>query len=504
MNFSLGVHTHHKDLEEICIKLYKKDIILIAAFDNNGYLSFPAAYDCVIGVSNSELITNINDYIYVEGSPINILGYSKTQLVDWIDEKKEVVGNSFILPYIAQHIFKDYEGQSGIHSKLKNKAKKIIYRNLNPKIAEYIEERKSYLKGIRKAVLFPINKEIINIINNTKNISFAISGIYDYKFSRRIKKNLANFSHKKTEYFEINSIGNLDWESDFDTFILGHIEDFIMNLDHNIFDEIIEKCLLYKKNLIVFDDISIRCYVEEFEKNGCFIYSPNLSSEISSDVFGELWYNAIPTICIGGTSSKQGKFNLQMQLRNEMADIGYRIGQIGTEPNSELLGLDYAYPNGYGTSKIFSDSEDIMFINQLVHSLQDRDLIIIGTQSNLVPFSQEHVNFIPLVARNIIIGAQVDVVILCINPSDDMEYIERTIAYVESFHDSFVLGLVLFPIRKSIDSVTGEFIEKKLPNQELLEISKQIQETTRKPVYINEVNINGLAQECIKFFSRRE
>lgn len=149
-----------------------------------------------------------------------------------------------------------------------------------------------------------------------------------------------------------------------------------------------------------------------------------------------------------------------MKLRNEFINLGYNIGQIGTEPNSELLGFDYAYPNGYGTSKNFSDSEDIMFINQLVHSLQDRELIIIGTQSNLVPFSQEHINLIPLLPRNIIIGSQSDVMILCINPSDDIEYIRKTIAYVESFHDVFVLGLVLFPLIKRVDSISGEYIEK--------------------------------------------
>lgn len=501
INFSLGVHTHHEELESLCEKLSKKNVILIAAFDNHGYLSFPASYDSVIGVSNSKTITNINDYIYVEGSPINVLGYSNTQVVDWIDGKKEVVGNSFILPYIAQHIFREIGEKGTIHSKLKMEAKKVICCNLNKGIVEYIEERKKDLKRIRKAVLFPINKEIKNILNNTENIPFKILGIYDYKFSRRIKKSFSEFSHKPSGYLTVNSITSLDWESDFDTFILGHIEDFIMHLNQSIVNDIIEKCLFYKKNLVVFDEIPINNYIGKFKENGCFIYSPNLSKEISPNVFGELWYNAVPTVCIGGTSSKQGKFNLQMELRNEMMNLGYKLGQIGTEPNSELLGLDYAYPNGYGTSKIFSDSEDIMFINQLVHSLQDRDLIVIGTQSSLVPFSQEHVNYIPLLSRNIIIGAQSDAVILCINPSDEVEYIERTIAYVESFHEAFVLGLVMFPIIKSIDSITGEYLEKRLSHLELLKISNQIQEKINKPIYVNGENIEELAQACINFFS---
>lgn len=503
INFSIGVHTNHEKLEELCEKLVKKNVVLIAAFDNNGYLSFPASYNSVIGVSNSELITNINEYIYVEDSPINILGYSKAQVVDWLNDKKEVVGNSFILPYIAQHIFKSNDQKNTIQSKLKNNAKKVISFKENMGIVEFLEKRKKFLNNVKKVVLFPVNKEVINLLDNQINLPFTVQGIYDYRFSRRLNKNFSEISYKDTDSFMITSITRLDWKSDFDTFILGHIDNFIMHLKQNIFEEIIDKCLFYKKNLIIFDEVSIDKYRKRFNENGCFIYTPNLSKDISLNLFGELWYNSVPTICVGGTSSKQGKFSLQMNLRNEFINLGYNIGQIGTEPNSELLGFDYAYPNGYGTSKIFSDSEDIMFINQLVHSLQDRELIIIGTQSNLVPFSQEHINLIPLLPRNIIIGSQSDVMILCINPSDDIEYIRKTIAYVESFHDVFVLGLVLFPLIKRVDSISGEYIEKKLSYYELKKTAILIREQIHKPVYINGFDIKDLVQECISFFSGR-
>ena len=50
----------------------------------------------------------------------------------------------------------------------------------------------------------------------------------------------------------------------------------------------------------------------------------------------------------------------------------------------------------------------------MIHELIDRDLIIIGTQSNLVPYTYGNTSMFPLLQRNILLGAQPDGVILCV------------------------------------------------------------------------------------------
>ena len=35
-----------------------------------------------------------------------------------------------------------------------------------------------------------------------------------------------------------------------------------------------------------------------------------------------------PTVCVVGTSSSQGKFTLQLKIREKLLGIGYKVGQI--------------------------------------------------------------------------------------------------------------------------------------------------------------------------------
>ncbi|MHC3860577.1 hypothetical protein ACXOM7_09930, partial [Streptococcus thermophilus] len=65
------------------------------------------------------------------------------------------------------------------------------------------------------------------------------------------------------------------------------------------------------------------------------------------------------------------------------------------------------------------------------------------------------------------------------------------------------MGLVLFPLIKRVDSISGEYIEKKLSYYELKKTAILIREQIHKPVYINGFDIKDLVQECISFFSGR-
>lgn len=272
-------------------------------------------------------------------------------------------------------------------------------------------------------------------------------------------------------------------------------------INETIFENIIQQCLLKKKNLVLFDNFDISSYEQLFKENNCFIYSPNFNENVKSNTFGELWYTSTPILCVSGTSSKQGKFNLQLEIKQEMEKEGYSIGQIGTEPNSELQNFDFTYPNGYGTNNRFSNGEEIMFLNQLTHSLENKDLIIVGTQSNLVPYFQGHINAFPLVQRNVLLGVQPDAIILCINSFDTIEYIQRTIDYVSAYYEIMVIALVLYPIEKKIDHLTGKYTEKSLTEIELLNCITNFEKEIKLPVFINGKNINLLAKLCIQSFT---
>ena len=65
INLSLGItgYNHKRELFEVCDKLYKKGIVLVSAFDNDGSVSFPAAFPFVIGVDNNSICKNRDEYL---------------------------------------------------------------------------------------------------------------------------------------------------------------------------------------------------------------------------------------------------------------------------------------------------------------------------------------------------------------------------------------------------------------------------------------------------------
>lgn len=98
---------------------------LVAAFDNNGVISYPAMLPTVIGVHWSTDIIRVRDYIYVEGSPVNILAYAGHQYLHWRKNNKNVSVSSFTAPYITCIItgYKNkYRTLHGLHDYLKDRA----------------------------------------------------------------------------------------------------------------------------------------------------------------------------------------------------------------------------------------------------------------------------------------------------------------------------------------------------------------------------------------------
>ena len=85
---------------------------------------------------------------------------------------------------------------------------------------------------------------------------------------------------------------------------------------------------------------------------------------------------------ISGTGSQQGKFSLQLKLRNKFIQGGYKVGQLGTEPSSLLFGIDEVFPSGYGSVVNLSEEEIISRVNSQMHSIEEKnpDIILVGTQ----------------------------------------------------------------------------------------------------------------------------
>ena len=67
INISVGYSENdpQNSLEKICNRINEKGTIIVSAYDNNGVISYPAAFQSVIGVDSS-LLLGTGKYVYVD------------------------------------------------------------------------------------------------------------------------------------------------------------------------------------------------------------------------------------------------------------------------------------------------------------------------------------------------------------------------------------------------------------------------------------------------------
>lgn len=104
INMSLGIFIPMKrdDLYDICNRLKEKGVILVSAFDNMEVISYPAAFDNVIGVASDSDCTKITDVVFINNPIVNVCGKGGLQRVKWIDPKYIFTqGNSYACAHIT-------------------------------------------------------------------------------------------------------------------------------------------------------------------------------------------------------------------------------------------------------------------------------------------------------------------------------------------------------------------------------------------------------------------
>ena len=427
---------YRDELREICNNLYSRGTIIVAAFDNYGRISYPAAFKSVIGVDMTDYAANIKNYFWIENSIVNIRIGMCHQRLPWKNHSmKNVIGNSFTAPYITSMISKTVF-EFGMN---KEKIKEVLRKNAKD-IINYKQMGKKEILNLKKAIIFPYNKEMFNLVRYAS--SFEITDIYDIKGRGQIGKKVYNIFKKK--YYTIKNWNTINWESNFDTIVLGHLRKIESVLECNITDEVLKKAQLYQKNIYAFDKFPDNYYI-----NSRNLYSPYDGYYVENN-FGKLYRIKTPLLGICGTGSHQGKFNLQIRLREKLLSLGYRVGWMGTEPTSLLLGADEVFPYGYGANYRDSPEYVIQKTNYLIHNIEmnNPDIIIFGLQSNLIHVSYGNSKFFPSYQYEILAGTDPDAIVLCVSYEDNVDYIERTINYIKIMTRAIPICLVMFPYQK--------------------------------------------------------
>ena len=455
INLSLGV-TVCLDMEnfrEVCHRAYDNGIILISAFSNDGSMSFPAAFPEVIGVTSEESITKSNNFYYVEDNVINVVARGGIQRLAWNEpEYMFLGGNSFACAHVTAIISKLISRNTTVeeaHRMLQENAVKTIQLN-------YSDQKQNFIP-IKRAAVFPFSKEIQGILAHQNLIDFEIDAVYDIKYSGRVGANVSQlmpYARIMMDY-KIKNIRDIDFNN-IDTMIIGH-RDKLKNKvkKEDVFHDLAENCVKNQVQIFSLDDL------DEYKISKGYVYTPAvLKKEVLPKRQGKLFRYNKPILGVFGTSSKQGKFTLQLLLREKIMKRGYSIGQLGTEPTAELFGFDYVFPIGYNSLVELQNEEAVQYINMQMQSICEKepDIIIVGCQSGTVSYDYGNISFYLFQQYAFLVATQPDAVILCINYFDELEYIRRTVQFIESSSPSKVIAFVVFPVKleKEIAGVYGK------------------------------------------------
>lgn len=502
LHISSGVLDYSAELHMLCRKLYNKGVCIVAAFDNGGAVSYPAAFKEVIGVDASFECRRTNEWIYVEEGIVDILAKGGIHRIAWLDASYILAqGASFSAGYITAQIIRQMSkghSQEEIHKFLKNNAVKIYNHTSSGYNSSSVSQPLNF--SIKKTALFPYNKEMHSLVNFYDMLPFSIAKIYDSKYVGRVGQKVNSLNGK--HFFEINSIEEIDWDA-FDTLIVGHLQEVSRAASVDYKSILVEQCLAHNKNVYAFDSDGLERYRQVFHEKGVGLYYPTINNNGLPPKDGKLYTIGTPVLGVFGTSSIQGKHTLQLMLRKLFLKNGYNIGQLGTEPTALLFGMNKVYAFGYGSSVDVYEDKAVEVINAMLHEieLEQPDIILVGSQSGTIPAFYHSTKFLNIPQMMFLLATKPDAVVLCVNIYDSIEYICRTINVIESFADSTVVALAVSPMVYPDDFALA--YRRKVPADEdrILNYIDTLRKSIKKPAFRMMEEVESIYSTCVSFFS---
>lgn len=511
INVSLGlcICENYSALYGICEKLKNKGVIIVAAYDNSGAMSYPACLDNVIGVTSSANCKNKEEYFFVENSSVNVCAYGNMQKVPWIKPEIMVIGgNSFACPHItgiiANAMCKEKLNFENVLSFLQKNAKKVVKED---SIENLQVDNTKLAFPIKKAALFPFNKEMHSLVKYYKLLNFEIRDVYDIKYSFHIGATTKQImKDNSVQELFIKNYEEIEW-NEIDTLILGHTDELGLLINHNdIKKTLIEQCVRHGKNIYSFDDLTDYQELYKGKLNSLNLFYPKITNKnIRKRNLGKLYKYSKPIVGIFGTSSKQGKFTLQLGLRENLLKQDYLIGEIGTEPSSLLYGMDCVYPMGYNNSVYLKEEEVIYYLNNEINQLclKNYDLILVGGQSGILPYDNGNIALFPIHQMEFILATQPDVIVLCVNPFDEISYIKRCIQFLESIVTSRVLTICMYPMNIKDDWKGIYGGRYRISDEEFYSLKEKIESVVGIPVLNldHKDTIEKISNNIVDYFS---
>lgn len=285
--------------------------------------------------------------------------------------------------------------------------------------------------------------------------------------------------------------------------ILGHIETLSILSGKDSCTSIVDAATKKGKNIYCFDPPETLFENEKIPDN---LFCPKYIENSFTKRFGKLYKTDKPILSIIGTNSRQGKFTLQLCLRKKLIKRGFSVGNMGTEPSSLLFDFEAIFPCGYNGMIQLDIPQTITSVNELIWDITQNnpDIIITGGQSGFLPYNESNALMFPSYHQIVFSAIQPDAIILCINPYDEIDFIERTIKVAEGLSNGKVIGIVCFPVdvsegwqgRMGGHNRISEHQEVELKNR----LSKKFNNNIGIYMLDNDSEIDALVESVIYYF----
>ncbi len=524
VNLSLGTTdvTFKKSLQKVCRKAVDAGVILVAAESNDGRESYPAVFPEVVGVTGGA-IYEPDGFYYRKDQRIECVARGDEQRVCWLNGKHIMTGgNSFAAPHITgiiARLLKQHPKCSvqDIRLLLKEKALRELPQDRNKSQSDPQTHRKDFQEDyswIKKAVLYPYNKEMHSMVRYRDLLAFKIVGVADPFGKGMVGKDAGKVIGESQVNLRISP--NIRRAmADADTLILGYVDQLSRIRKRDLLREYVQLSLDEGCHVFSFQALDPDLYGDLYdtaEKKGLRLAFPHIQREELAQAiqnFNALPPVDVPVLSVMGTSSQQGKFTLQLALRRRLIQKGYKVGQIGTEHHAKLFGMDAAFPMGYASPLKLPFQHYIPYLDYKMREIcqcTQPDIILTGSQSGTIPYHvQEHSTHC-LSSLAFLLGVKPDACILVVNSIDAEEYIRDTIDGIRAVCKAPTILLAMGDHEKHIRTAYGRSMitPKKMAQAQIDCHLKKLEDNFCVPAIeiLSETGQQRLVETVIQYFSK--
>ena len=450
VNLSLGTTDPAiaTEMQALCQEAAKERVVLVAAAHNEGIDSFPAALPEVIGVQGADEVRGPYGYYFRADQAVECAARGDLQRVCWAD-RREIMqrGNSFAAPHIAGIValLREVQPQAPLAAVRAALAANALEEDSAVRGGEAAEvSAPGALDWLRRAALYPFNKEMHALVRFRALAPFEIVGVADPVGKGLVGKDAATVLGAAPMGVEISARIELAAKAA-DALVVGYVDQLGRIAKRDVLRECIEKAFDRGLHVFSFGPVRPKHYGDLYQRaetQGLKLVYPYVDER---EVLAILKRGpadppvAAPVLGVFGTSASQGKFTLQLNLRRQLQALGFAVGQLGTEPHAAAHSLP-----------VLSLDAQMRAINA-----KKPDIILVGSRSGTIPYDIHHPRTHSLGSLAFLMGTRPDACVLVVNSIDANDYIRDTLDALHGVAKTRVLALAMSDKAKHPREIMG-------------------------------------------------